>query len=48
MKYTKPEITMAGPALEAIQSMHLKPNGSLFDAPLQNYSATSDAYEADE
>ncbi len=48
MKYTKPEIVIKRSALTTVQSMHPKPLGSLWDAPVQNYTATSNAYEADE
>jgi hypothetical protein len=48
MKYTKPEISARGSALGAIQSSQPKPLGNMWDAPVQNYTATSNAYEADE
>lgn len=47
MNYTKPEVIVSGPALANVQS-HQKPLGMAFDAPVNNYTATSNAYEADE
>jgi hypothetical protein len=47
MNYLKPEIIESDAALAAIQG-HVKPMGSAFDAPINNYTATSNAYEADE
>jgi len=48
MNYTKPKIVAKESALATIQSMHPKPLGSLWDVPAQSYTATSNAYEADE
>jgi hypothetical protein len=47
MNYTKPEIVVTGSALATIQGLP-KPLGSVFDAPKNNNTATSNAYEADE
>ena len=48
MKYSKPEIGVRGSALVAIRSSHPKPLGNMWDAAMENYTATSNAYEADE
>ena len=45
MKYTKPEVTLLGPANEVIQSSEAKQNPLAYDG---HALATTSAYEADE
>ena len=47
MKYGKPEITMTGPALDAVQSLNAKVLQTSGDGD-DPYIATPEAYEADE
>jgi|HubBroStandDraft_4_1064222.scaffolds.fasta_scaffold13472_2 hypothetical protein len=47
MKYAKPEIRLIESAIRTVQGIP-KPTQGLFDAPLENYTLTVNAYEADE
>lgn len=47
MEYNKPEILLIQAAVRTIQGIP-KPGGSAQDVPAGNWTATSNAYEADE
>jgi len=47
MKYRKPEITTTAPALDAVQSAHIKVQTVNSDGN-DDYATTPGAYEADE
>jgi hypothetical protein len=47
MEYSKPEVTVMGPALEAVRSHGAKVRAAIADSPY-DLVATPNAYEADE